>query len=749
MIEVDERSQLRNLFIFAAAMVFGLGVLAFFQFTQKNHSQMELVNEVYIKEIAMQARQTLRLKLREALTSAENMALLFSHYERDTLADKLKFSNFVAGKGTVAQIDYVDIAKETVSAATTENLWETRCLQAIARGESGISDAFESNSLHKKVFVVYAPVKKNDDVVGGIKITYDIEALTDAMEMTSFQQQGFFHVVKSDGEPVVCSNHQKSFYTGRNIFAELAAAETENVDSLDKMKGDMANRRSGAFYYALRDQRRMLYYTPMEINNWYIVSITPEKIVKETAELLDETALQFLLKISSLFAVIIVIIVFFAKKANDKINLSNKKLNIITEITPGGMKKCRADARYTIVYCNRGYLKLCGCSHQELASVFGNSLLQIIHSEDRKRIKQEAEGHMRRLGQSTQEFQYRMITKTGETKWVLDRANLVEENGQYFYYSMVIDITAAKHAERALVLSNQKYELAIAHINGTIMECDLLRNILYLPENYAQKCCMPTVVENMPEGLIETSIIMPEFVDNIVDLYRSIKEGARAVTTVIKSRFGDGPEEWRRIKVTVIVENNQPIWAIITVEDITEQVDKEQSLKEQAEQDCLTNLYNKVTTEKKIKEILLQDERQEAYALMMLDLDDFKYVNDTFGHMIGDIVLNEVAAQIKVIFDNSAIIGRVGGDEYMIFLPIHDLTEDVEERAETLIQKIRQVKLENIDALNISASIGIAVAPQDGTTFAELYEKADIALYQAKHAGRSCYKFCREDQSRQ
>ena len=198
---------------------------------------------------------------------------------------------------------------------------------------------------------------------------------------------------------------------------------------------------------------------------------------------------------------------------------------------------------------------------------------------------------------------------------------------------------------------------------------------------------------------------------------------------------------WSTLSSLVINDQRgRPFKAIGILENIDEQVRKEDALREKAEKDILTGLYNKATTETLIKEALNNPRADDAYhALMIIDVDNFKHVNDSLGHLYGDIVLASLADTLKHIFRSDDIIGRIGGDEFFVFLKgFHDLTL-LHTKSNEICKHFRNTYLENQIAVKISASVGIAICPDHGTDFATLYKHADIALYTAKAKGKDMH----------
>lgn len=164
---------------------------------------------------------------------------------------------------------------------------------------------------------------------------------------------------------------------------------------------------------------------------------------------------------------------------------------------------------------------------------------------------------------------------------------------------------------------------------------------------------------------------------------------------------------------------------------------KEKRITEQAQLDEMTGLYTKTATERLIRHLLAK-KPQDMYAFFIFDIDNFKSVNDEFGHAFGDAVIKEFTSIIRRRFRKNDVIGRIGGDEFVAFIPIPYESWAVE-KARELSKALNTTYTELAASWNLSASIGVALSPKDGTTFEVLYRKADIALYETKKRGKNGY----------
>ncbi len=180
--------------------------------------------------------------------------------------------------------------------------------------------------------------------------------------------------------------------------------------------------------------------------------------------------------------------------------------------------------------------------------------------------------------------------------------------------------------------------------------------------------------------------------------------------------------------------------------NVTESRRAENETERLAQFDSLTGLSNRPRMQRKIDSMLTAFRAaKRTCAVMMVDLDRFKQVNDTLGHKAGDELLKQVAQRLKRVFDSTCEIGRLGGDEFQILIPDMDDRGGLGELAKNAITMLTQPYSIEEGRCTIGASIGIAIAPYDGVTREEVVHSADIALYAAKNGGRGQFRFYSSD----
>ena len=222
---------------------------------------------------------------------------------------------------------------------------------------------------------------------------------------------------------------------------------------------------------------------------------------------------------------------------------------------------------------------------------------------------------------------------------------------------------------------------------------------------------------------------------------REILRTGKGTSYIIEEKE-DGVEEYLELIKRPIYDKSGKISGIIAlINNVTEQQLLKQELEKRTQLDALTELLNKRSTENHIRMMLESRDKDWSHcALMMIVVDNFKHINDSLGHAAGDRVLAEIARIIRTNFRVMDVTGRVGGDEFMVFLrDIADASaachsaQRIQDQAAAAFQELEG---------GISLSIGISLYPQHGTTFDALYQAADHALYEVKNHGKGTYKLC-------
>lgn len=241
-------------------------------------------------------------------------------------------------------------------------------------------------------------------------------------------------------------------------------------------------------------------------------------------------------------------------------------------------------------------------------------------------------------------------------------------------------------------------------------------------------------MKGVVEGGESLTVFHPEDVGNV---RLALKNAANMLPDQIEHdrirlKGRDGNYRWYRSQYKAVFDSeNRVVRVIGTLTDISVQIDREQELREQARQDPLTGLYNRAG----VKMINARLEQISRGVLFMMDLDDFKSINDNFGHAAGDKLLTAIGRILTETFRTDDIVARVGGDEFVAFLSGSDNRATAEQKGQELLERVRTLRIEGIDTV-ASVSIGAASAPGCGRSYEALSAVADEALYQVKNSGK-------------
>jgi diguanylate cyclase (GGDEF)-like protein len=184
----------------------------------------------------------------------------------------------------------------------------------------------------------------------------------------------------------------------------------------------------------------------------------------------------------------------------------------------------------------------------------------------------------------------------------------------------------------------------------------------------------------------------------------------------------------------------------LNTQELSRRLEAEAAANREARQDPLTGLPNRRSLLERLENAIPSAKRHKhSLALLYLDLDGFKQVNDTFGHAAGDTLLRETAERLKRGTRAEDIVARLGGDEFLIALPFVETCADVAVVSDKIVNLVSQPYVVQGTDARVSASIGVAMYPHDGETLDELVTAADAALYSAKSSGKGVYHFPSEN----
>ncbi len=284
-------------------------------------------------------------------------------------------------------------------------------------------------------------------------------------------------------------------------------------------------------------------------------------------------------------------------------------------------------------------------------------------------------------------------------------------------------------------LSLEQYELILEKENYMTFEWNIEKDRIYFSKEWRDWFDESEDIPKFSSYIQERKTLAQDQKELILKCLEDVRKGVIFQKHELFLPLKTGKKGWFDLRViTQMNDRNEPISGIGTLLDITLQKERISKLEQETRMDLFTGLLNKTAIERYGHRKLKELRQGEILAALILDMDDFKGINDNFGHPAGDHVLKEVAGIILKKAPAGARVGRMGGDEFMVLLTTEDLRL-LERYAVDLIWEVSQIKWGDAD-VGASCCIGISAADSDKWTYSRLYQGADNALYQAKRRGR-------------
>ncbi len=365
--------------------------------------------------------------------------------------------------------------------------------------------------------------------------------------------------------------------------------------------------------------------------------------------------------------------------------------------------------------------------------------LDLIHPDDKIKVVHALEDHINNKS-ATFHCEHRILIN-GETKWVAIKGKVTRsKDGQsQRIVGFLTDISEIKQAQLALKNSEEQFKLFMKNLPAGAFIKDENHNIIFSNQYLNDFFGVDTLVNKNIKELLSA-----EDYESIIKKSDLVLEKG-IYTTEEKLIDKNNQEKYFQAHRFLIQKDDKNLIAGI-FSDITDQKKTQSKLNILAHYDLLTNLPNRALFQDTlVKKISKARRNKTKFALMFIDLDNFKMINDTLGHDYGDLLLIEVAKRLNNILREEDLVSRLGGDEFTVILDDIKDTAYPSIVAQKIIDSLSQpVKLDD-EIGYIGASVGIAIFPDDATNKEDLIKNADMAMYSAKQGGKNIYRYFTED----
>jgi len=418
------------------------------------------------------------------------------------------------------------------------------------------------------------------------------------------------------------------------------------------------------------------------------------------------------------------------KKAEEKLRESEQSYRELANSITDVFFAMDRDLRYT--YWNKASEELTGIKAKD---AIGKSILEIFPDNEETRTAVKV---------------YQEVLKTKQPKTFVNEYRI---GGKRYFFEItaysskdglsvfVKDVTERKKMEEALIQERNLLQALIDNIPDAIYFKDDKNRFIRV--NKARADLSGTTPENMIGKTDFDFFLQEQARQAFADDSRVMESNRSLVDKVEKITDADGTEHW--FSVTKIPRHNERGQVTGTMgisRDITERKQQEKQLAYMTTHDTLTGLANRALFRDHLALALAHAQRnRQKFPIMLLDLDNFKDVNDRLGHSVGDKLLQAAGDRLKGILRKADTVARMGGDEFLLLLPETTKAEDVDVVAQKILAVFQKPFLLDGHEVNTTTSIGIAIYPSDGEDDDTLTKNADIAMYHAKEKGRNNYQY--------
>ncbi len=751
--------------ILTLAALAGFILFAFKDFSDRCFAYTYKINEQRLQELSAQNVDAIKIELNRAAEAVGIAAAGFALLERidsptgrGMLAAVMRHSGF-------DRMWLVDRAQNAFDKDShTLKLAEPDFLKNALAGNSGITKVMRSNYTQKPIFAAYAPVPSGAAVEYVLVGVYDPDSLVARTQNPQFGGLGYTQVFDLPGNLVFSSKNGNLPVDAGNIWDFLQRVTFGPGQSYEQVRRDVEAGGQGTVLYRQGDQERMACYAPVGINDWFIISAAPASVVHSYSGAINSFAFGLLMKVLACFALLIAGIIYYARRShaavvrvNSLLDISNQRFRVAAfqlynsvveyDAATGAMYRVEdsplpGEAERPITDLATGLIRnrvIEPNSLKGLAAVldrmrrgekFGSCLLKA----------EDAGGGV--------EWHHAVFTSVFDAEGKPARTVGTIEN-----------VTAQKEIEQRFA-REERYRQAMLGEAVETFVFDLTRErYVYGHTDRKSGRSDPGPADaRVLDGMIRR-LAHPDFQERIAlelsldRLRRSFSKGVSRVETVFRGlNTGDGGERWLSCTVNLVLDpETKGLMGYAYVKDVTEIKLTELALKREAERDPLTGLYNRKAANRLIEQRLREDmgeDRGTIDAFLLVDLDHFKQINDTYGHATGDEALRSLAAALTGIFRKSDIVARMGGDEFFVFMKDAVSVDQALDKAAAICRALKEIILKADPDRRLTGSVGVCPVPARKTALEEIYDHADLALYAAKRDGKDRYRLYDESMER-
>lgn len=706
--------------------------------------------------------QTLSDMAVQGATIAENeikktATLLWSEARHLYTADDLKCEEILYGLKQTVEDENIDVIRIGITdtkgiAMATDGLErdvsERNFFKEAMKGKVYISKNVKQ-IMEQQSLVMAVPVFDVKDEVKGVLYGIISTEKFDIYKGTKWdadKSAQYIHIIDSQGNYIVRSKSKNQLVVADNIYEGIK--RTKSSVPAEEIKETVRNKEAILTKLEKNGNVRYVYFAPMNVNNWCIVTVLTGEMLEQQIIYSREPTMQLIMKILVTLVILGIACYLVIMKEKQEAEALDRELSMKDK----EFRMAIADIGNFVFTYDMAAEKLEFMNYDK-EKIWLPEVIENFPDTLTKYFDAKSENYriicamIDRIESGAKETESEITVYYGRNRRIYHiKLNSISDanNKTVRLIGTLDDITEERETEIKLRKIEQLRSAVLADTIDSY-EVNLTRNCLMrdgalVQPSYSFSQMLRGVAGMKVKDEYREKVMEVFSTENLMNMYHM---GMHDVSMEYPRIDENGGELWVRCEVhlekDIVTED---IIGVTVIRNIHDKKLTELEMENQAILDPLTKAYNRGVSIKKINEIL-NNNYDMTHAFLLIDLDNFKMVNDTLGHLTGDSVLINVVNILKKHVHEDDIVCRLGGDEFVVFMV--DMPRDVIEKNVTkLLSKLKFEYEKDGITLTVSASIGIAVAPDNGSDFQTLYEKADVVLYEVKKESKNNFKFYKD-----
>ncbi|MBP5601238.1 MAG: sensor domain-containing diguanylate cyclase [Treponema sp.] len=617
----------------------------------------------------------------------------------------------------------------------------------------------------KQVFmaVPVSGIYFNNSKITACFVEINIDQMMQAMTYRQDNMDIFFNLYYKNGESLTKSEFGE-FAVGQNILLAIDSLNI-NKDKIQKIKKDFNEGQSDFVDLTYDNETAHLYYVPVSSTGWMLTILVYETSIGEQigssiSSLMYHTRLHAIITVAVILMLFIILILVIrtnsahmvkrekdishkTKQAYEKLNKETQAMQIIHSVLDSGPWTMEFDENNQVVKCiwSDTFRKLVGFDSEEEFPNKLESWSDRLHKSDKNFVLKAFWDTVNdTTGQTVYDVEYRLLTKDKGWRWYHAAGNVIRnpDGSPLIFVGLFIDIDENKKNELGLfeqfnIVNALSRDYAnIISIRITTRTIKPIKLSGFIPDTCKQNDTLDSTYESFFSEYIEKRVYSEDrdFMEKAIALDAVIEKLTDTDEYSSSYRIEESGEvhfyEFKFMKLnsdTIIV-------GFMNIDKMIKDAKEKEMLIALSETDQMTSLLNRVSGEKKVTEHL---KNADGGFLLLLDIDHFKSINDTFGHGIGDQVIIQVAKCLKSTFREHDIVFRLGGDEFAAYAAEVTTKKIANQIISRFIANLEKIVIPELGDRTITASIGATIIePGNTVSFAEKYKLIDEGVYESK-----------------